>query len=150
MVARKFAGLAASPELAACRTIYSSEAKIVIGEQIDVPTLLRTLRAQAVAASACPTEPGASVRLLLVVRRGIQHRRARASEITGALTGSAVSPTLAIQTHPLFPISPEVIMSRTTTVISAFVLFCTAIAGTAYAQQPPDVVTSDGSQNTAM
>jgi len=41
-------------------------------------------------------------------------------------------------------------MSRTTSVTSAFVFFCAAIAGTAYAQQPPDVVTSDGSQNTAM
>jgi hypothetical protein len=40
---------ATSPELAACRTIKASEAHTAIGEHLDMPTLLETLRDQAAA-----------------------------------------------------------------------------------------------------
>jgi len=45
--ARKFSAMAISPELAAYRVISASEIKSGIGEHIDVPTLLETLRNQA-------------------------------------------------------------------------------------------------------
>ncbi len=45
--ARRFATLTVSPELAAYRAIGASETKTAIGVQLDVPTLLETLRDQA-------------------------------------------------------------------------------------------------------
>jgi len=47
---RNFANIATSPELAAHRVINALEAKTGIGEQMDVPMLIETLREQANAA----------------------------------------------------------------------------------------------------
>ena len=44
--AEKFAELATSPELAACRVISGAENKTAVGDRIDVPTLMGQLRAQ--------------------------------------------------------------------------------------------------------
>ncbi len=49
VAAGKFAKLVTSPELAAYRAISASEAKTVLGDEIDVPTLLEHLRNQAAA-----------------------------------------------------------------------------------------------------
>ena len=49
VAARKYAMLVTSPELAACRAISASEVKTVIGEDIDVPSLMEQLRVEAVA-----------------------------------------------------------------------------------------------------
>ncbi len=51
IAADKFAKLATSPELAACRVINASEAKTGIGEQIDVPALIDQLRQQGMVAN---------------------------------------------------------------------------------------------------
>lgn len=48
VMARKFAALATSPELAAYRVINGAERKSGLGDQIDVPTLLGAMRDQAV------------------------------------------------------------------------------------------------------
>ena len=47
VAALKFAKLATSPELAACRAITASESKTIIGEEIDVPSMLKHLQKQA-------------------------------------------------------------------------------------------------------
>ena len=47
VMARKFAALATSSELAAYRVINGAERKSGIGDQIDVPTLLEQMRGQA-------------------------------------------------------------------------------------------------------
>ena len=44
---RNYAALVTSPELAAFRIIQTAEAKSALGEHIDVPTLMETLREQA-------------------------------------------------------------------------------------------------------
>jgi len=46
-IARCYAAMATSPELASYRVIGASEAKTVIGKDLDVPALLEHLRAQA-------------------------------------------------------------------------------------------------------
>lgn len=52
VMARKFAALATSPELAAYRVINGAERKSGIGDQIDVPTLLEQLRDSAARVNA--------------------------------------------------------------------------------------------------